>query len=561
MSHVQVSPSCFNGGLAAQSYIARRIRKVKCDEGWPACERCASTGRVCDGYGVWGGGGNQHDGRSMQLGSVTGHAQFKPSSFDYTASQEESVYLEWFGRRTVLKLPGAFAAVFWATRVMQASHSEPAVLHAIMALGSAHKKEISENGSLDGKGKALNKRERFMLQHYSKAIKHIQPHFSTKNNTSLDVGLMTCVIFVCLEFFRGNYRTGYIHLQNGLRLLNDAESRSSSVDRSVIETLVRMDVAANLFGQGGQFLSLPLQMSMPEIPATEFRSADQARQPLDRLLNEILHLTEQCRQNGASQDPPLPPRALEKQRRIRVELALWLRTYEATLAKPKPKLVVRDIFPYRLLRLYHSMAEIMVDTCLWPISQMRFDSHEGTFLSILLQTMDLQKMAYALAHLVTPPSGYCRVMSTSIADIGGIPPLYYTVIKCRNHRIRLQAAKILDRFAHKETIWDSAVALCVATEVMRTEEQDFYRNIETEDDFDFLSIPNEKDLLLPVLPESNRLQDVQVTLPDESTGTLVLRMRRRLKSGCWDETVKEYELRSQHWEELANEGSSESDTT
>lgn len=33
-----------------------RIRKVKCDEGQPACERCTSTGRVCDGYGIWGGG-------------------------------------------------------------------------------------------------------------------------------------------------------------------------------------------------------------------------------------------------------------------------------------------------------------------------------------------------------------------------------------------------------------------------------------------------------------------------------------------------------------------------
>ncbi|KAH8753266.1 hypothetical protein F5883DRAFT_574867 [Diaporthe sp. PMI_573] len=33
-----------------------KIRRVKCDEGWPGCQRCLSTRRTCDGYGVWGGG-------------------------------------------------------------------------------------------------------------------------------------------------------------------------------------------------------------------------------------------------------------------------------------------------------------------------------------------------------------------------------------------------------------------------------------------------------------------------------------------------------------------------
>src|SRR5206468_3020953 len=43
-----------------------RTRKVKCDEGRPACLRCVTTGRVCDGYGLWGGGGNQYGQRCPQ---------------------------------------------------------------------------------------------------------------------------------------------------------------------------------------------------------------------------------------------------------------------------------------------------------------------------------------------------------------------------------------------------------------------------------------------------------------------------------------------------------------
>ncbi|KAK3385315.1 hypothetical protein B0H63DRAFT_181546 [Podospora didyma] len=39
-----------------------KTRKVKCDEGRPACVRCVSTGRACDGYGIWGGGSKHSDG-------------------------------------------------------------------------------------------------------------------------------------------------------------------------------------------------------------------------------------------------------------------------------------------------------------------------------------------------------------------------------------------------------------------------------------------------------------------------------------------------------------------
>lgn len=29
-----------------------KVRKVKCDEGRPCCNRCQSTGRICEGYGI-----------------------------------------------------------------------------------------------------------------------------------------------------------------------------------------------------------------------------------------------------------------------------------------------------------------------------------------------------------------------------------------------------------------------------------------------------------------------------------------------------------------------------
>jgi hypothetical protein len=49
-----------------QSFVADpvltipRARRIRCDETFPACYRCVSSGRICDGYGIWGGGGAIH---------------------------------------------------------------------------------------------------------------------------------------------------------------------------------------------------------------------------------------------------------------------------------------------------------------------------------------------------------------------------------------------------------------------------------------------------------------------------------------------------------------------
>ena len=41
---------CWRAHVADPPAAAHRIRRIKCDEARPACERCLSTGRTCDGY-------------------------------------------------------------------------------------------------------------------------------------------------------------------------------------------------------------------------------------------------------------------------------------------------------------------------------------------------------------------------------------------------------------------------------------------------------------------------------------------------------------------------------
>ena len=119
-----------------------RTRKVKCDETKPACRRCLSTDRVCEGYGVWGGGGNTYaqrypirfaDRGVMPELSIT-RVQLTPLRDVY-----EKQHLDWFICNSAKKFPGIFGSDFWHSLVFPATTAEPAVLHAVIALGSAHR--------------------------------------------------------------------------------------------------------------------------------------------------------------------------------------------------------------------------------------------------------------------------------------------------------------------------------------------------------------------------------------------------------------------------------------
>jgi hypothetical protein len=63
-------------------------------------------------------------------------------------------------------------------------------------------------------------------------------------------------------------------------------------------------------------------------------------------------------------------------------------------------------------------------------------------------------------------------MSRCIVDIGWIPPLYYTAIRCRIHRVRLHAIRLLESTSHREGICDARISAAVARTVMQLETND-----------------------------------------------------------------------------------------
>lgn len=77
---------------------------------------------------------------------------------------------------------------------------------------------------------------------------------------------------------------------------------------------------------------------------------------------------------------------------------------------------------------------------------------------------------------------------------------------------------------------------------MEIEEAHFYTDLGIGDDFAVDSAPKERDFLLPALPEEYHIHDVQVALPGDRMGKIVLSFRQEEKDCSW-----EYDLTTNCW--------------
>ncbi|KAH8799861.1 hypothetical protein F5884DRAFT_742358 [Xylogone sp. PMI_703] len=525
-----------------------KIRKIKCDETYPACRRCVTTGRTCDGYGILGRGNPFYAHRQLPSGSIgsVGHLQHL-RVFPLARTTEEQQNLEWFIYRTSKKIPGASFLALWDPLLYSACLSEPVVLHAVLSLSSIHRREVYESDYGRRACNTPDKQEWFTLQHYNKAIRHLQPPFAIRDKASARVALMACFVFVCLELLCGHLETGQAHLTNGLRLLRELkipiiegngillfEPIPGSIDDAIVKAFCRLDLQSKLFTFSYQRPCQVLRISEHLTPPPIFRSVNQAWIQIEKIFGSIFHLTDLARYQQASYPPTVEQSCSLMSNLTKIQVELY--RYSNTLEASRNSIDYHDSSGrvYGLLSIYYNMAAIMADTCLCLDDESVFDSHTQRFVSILNKAIGLWKTGqpdYPARPLPWPGIH----MSRSIVDIGWISPLYYTALKCRVHRVRLQAIRLIETTSYREGMWDSKIASCVARRVMEIEEGSLLKDLGLADEFPLSSSPRIQDLSLPTASQLNRICEVYVPLFDGPTNPIPLQYRQAQTT--WKETL------------------------
>jgi hypothetical protein len=185
--------------MFTDSRTLSRIRHVKCGEEKPAGLRCTNTGRRCDGYVPAG---------VIQL------------NVDIPGDHEERRGYHFFRIKSIGEILGQQDADFWKSLFRQASHSEPAVKHALIAVASIHESiDLSEKDTAGYNDEVVRKTRVFSLIRYNKAIQLLIRH-KQDSCDRLGAALIMCVLFIVLEEFQGGYTACALHLQSGLALLH-----------------------------------------------------------------------------------------------------------------------------------------------------------------------------------------------------------------------------------------------------------------------------------------------------------------------------------------------------
>ncbi|KAK4644314.1 hypothetical protein QC761_303670 [Podospora bellae-mahoneyi] len=225
------------------TWIDSKIRRVKCGEEKPACLRCTSTGRTCDGYDKGSSSAYARyrsspadPTRTAELAKVEfvkacqwsealrSMRRIAPADIDGTDTEKRffgrfrSNSSTWFDPSTPQHL--SHYTVFWNKVISPSTNccQDEAVKHAVVALGAAHMLvQFPDQKVLDGFTRdAL---EVFVIQQYNKSIAKLQRHVGSTGPDSVRITLICCLAFIFLETVRSKHSVAVTHLVNGLRIL------------------------------------------------------------------------------------------------------------------------------------------------------------------------------------------------------------------------------------------------------------------------------------------------------------------------------------------------------
>ncbi|KAE8332775.1 hypothetical protein BDV39DRAFT_215835 [Aspergillus sergii] len=527
-----------------------KIRRVKCDEQRPSCVKCIGSGRVCNGYGIWDRPAEVLSKPRLQTTSVF----YPPQSFP-GLDQQEKRHLHRFRYFVAGRLAEPFGSHFWSSLVLQISLSEPAVVHASIALSSAYDLFLPDIG-YNTSSPVSN--ISFLLRQYNRAIRALTSKINLNDSASLRTAAVSSILFICLEILRGDSNAMYAHFGSGVKLLSQLQNRRGGSPASSELVLVEDDPQiyddhlVTVFSQLNlQFLMLGNSSQLRETFITpfyysrrvhippQFRNVVEARRSFTSILLAVTYLCKEFERAILTSNSQIPEPCIteiEKQQALEAAMTEWVASYERSITSFLASASHGEAISLTMLRIYARTCTIIIGTCL-TIKETAYDPYLCEFESILKQYRDS----------LSP--GACKLDPCFTIDMGLFPPLYFTAIKCRNHSVRKQALSLLEQYPTMEGPWTGPMLARVGGYVVDLEEKHFLKALQSPPvapvsipttSADAVQLHNSVAAPGVVLPEFCRIHCVECKLPSRYSNApnaallKLSRFKHELgKSGGW----------------------------
>ncbi|KAF5578418.1 FAD-binding protein [Fusarium pseudoanthophilum] len=402
-------------------------RKVKCDETWPRCKRCLTTGRTCTGYIAPPPGSF----------SWTSLLRIKPQTLPITNSKEVRS-LSFFHHVVAPVLSGPFDGSFWTYFVVQMAQSEPAARHAVLAISSLFEGFEPAKESVS---------DEFAIMHYNKAISIL----TRDTKPCVDTVLLVCMMFICIEFLRGNREAAITHASHGVHLLNSEGHKSR-----LANTFAQMSVFPLFFIEVGTDFPLLQGDETADLKNPVFYTISEAQHALEHLSIRIIKLVRDgnaFRLHVVDEEPQ--EWVLDEQAEAKQDLEAWglaFGRFRAFGEEREDLTVLALITRYRLMKIW-------ITNC-FERGEMGYDLMKEDFVTIV----DCARKA-AEYHEVqrTTPGKF-------MFNVGFNPMLHFTVWKCRYLSLRVEALSLMRRLSsQQEALWDAALMYNVSRRIIEVE--------------------------------------------------------------------------------------------
>lgn len=348
--------------------------------------------------------------------------------------------------------------------MLQFSHRDPTIRYSLIALSAIyeeHEAHPDQTRMSAGQSKSV-----YVLQQYTKALRYLADSLLT-GQADPRVALISCLIFIWIEFLQNNLESGFKHLESGLQILGGLgagrqASRSGSpyasdfddIYGSLDRSFKRLSIQATFHGRVSSSdldrTALTDPWEVEEAVPPIFNNLFEARNYMDGMLNSMFVSMRELRNSEKFGTPDqvidllfmdsicesLLGR-LEKWQQVTQKM---LTAHFGGLGKEHQPSTVTYV------QLYHTYLMIILRTP-FATSEMVFDGYTAEFARIVeLSGILLDKSATEGSQVLS-------------FDMGIIPPLFLLVLKCRDIQLRRKALALLKRSPEQEGLWRRAAVV------------------------------------------------------------------------------------------------------
>ena len=475
-----------------------RIRHVKCDEERPSCNKCRSTGRICDGYETKRGTSGHSQDNGARLfpvdTTISGLSSIPSPIISIVGTDRERRSFAFFCYQVGQQLSTALNITKTHQLILQASHCDETVRSAVIALGSMGER-LSINNLLTPENEHANACHEFAILQYYKALKHLRERISSDSEGSVHLAILLCFLFAVFEFLQGNDTASLIHLRSGLNILwrdhgsSPTELRTVSPDEDplmheILRIFSIMDMQATIW-LGLKTFQAPMMIPLDspvDSPAhlDVFSTLDEASDSLNFQIISTYNFRRLIAAYDSAESPDRTSPELHAEReKLIAQLKRWLVSLEALIKEYRKELDTEMSQRIVVLKMNYEITLLILTACLQPSHQQIYADHELNFRdivrlakSIVGSPSDVVKLR--VEHMVGANQHDIDLVPMFSFNSGVIQPLYFTAIKCQNLDICQEAIALLSSSPWREGAWDSATMARIAARRVRKVKEEIY---------------------------------------------------------------------------------------